>query len=472
MSLSTRAALLIALALGACTTVGPNFERPAAPATPGYAMAGDATTSLVQAGPDAVSAGPWWRALGSSQLDQVMTTALSDNQTLAAADADLQKAMAQAQSVKGSLGPQMEATAGAQRERINTQVFGIKGFPSPKINLFSIGANVVYDLDIFGKGRRQLEEAQAVSEAQARRADAAYLTLTGQVALQAVTIAGLRAEIATLGAIAADDQANIAIIHRAQAAGGEAPSATSVGEAQLQADRALIPPLEQRLAQARHALALLVGRAPAEWTAPAFAFDDFSPPATIPLSLPSSLIHHRPDILAAEADLHAAVAAVGVAQANLYPDVRLTAALTQEALTPTALFSPSSAAYNFGAGLTAPLFNNRALRADRRAAQAQAKASLARYRQTVLTAFGQVSDVLSALAQDDDRIAALSEAQRSDEAGLADARTAYRLGGGNLLAVTVAQRQLDRARLDLIGARGQRLSDIVELFAATATDWR
>ncbi len=464
--------LACGLVVSACATVGPKFKEPVSPSAPGYAMAGDKTAPMAALQPEARTAGPWWRAMGSDRLDRVMAEALAGNQSIAEADANLQKAQEAARSVAGSLAPQVDANAGAQRERINTEAFGIAGFPSPTISFYSIGGAVSYDLDLFGGGRRRVEQARARAEAEARRADAAYLSLTGNVALAAVRVAGIRAKIAAIDAIIADDEENIATIRRAQSAGGEAPSASHVGEAQLDADRALRPPLTQQLEQSRHAMAALVGRAPGTWIAPDFDMADFKPPAQVPVSLPSQIVHQRPDILAAEADLRADVAGVGVATANLYPDIKLTAGLTQEAISPDRLFDFSSTAYNFGAGLTAPILNGGALKADKRAAEAQARASLAQYRQTVLTAFVQVADVLSALAWDDSRIAALTAAERSGEAARTDARNAYRLGGGALLAVTSAQRQLDRARMDLADAQAQRLADIVELFAATATDWR
>ncbi|MHB8530170.1 MAG: efflux transporter outer membrane subunit, partial [Caulobacteraceae bacterium] len=336
------ASVLAALTLAGCAAVGPNFHRPEAPAAGGYAMAGDKVPALATLAPEARTSGPWWLALGSSDLDAVMAEALADNQSVAQANASLERAREAARSVAGGLEPQVDANAGVQRERINTQAFGISGFPSPTINLYTVGATVSYDLDLFGGGRRRLEEARARAEAVGERADAAYLALTGNVALQGVKIAGVRARIAAVQAIIADDETNLAIVRKAQAAGGEAPSATNVGEAQLEADRALLPPLAQQLDQARHGLALLVGRPPGAWRAPDFSMAGFSPPATIPISLPSQLVRRRPDILAAEADLHADVADLGVAAAALYPDVRLTAGLTQEALTTARFFSFSS----------------------------------------------------------------------------------------------------------------------------------
>ena len=466
-----------ALALAGCAAVGPNFQRPAASDARGYAMAGDSAPAVAALTPEVRVAGPWWRALGSVDLDTVMTTALRDNPSVAEAVATLDRARAQEAVVGADRKPKIDATAGAVRERINIAAFGFSGFPglpplaNPTISLFSLGATVSYGPDLFGLTRRRIEVAGAAADAESRRADAAYLTLTGNVVLQAVRIATLREEITALGDILADDQASIDIVRAAQAAGGESRTAGLGGQAQLEADQALAPPVRQDLARARHQLAGLVGQVPATWTAPDFAFDAFNPPTSIPVALPSLLVRNRPDILAAEADLHADTARVGVATANLYPNINLVAGLTQEALTPGSIFSFDSTAYDFGAQVTAPIFHGGALRAQRRAAQAQARASLARYRRTVSDAFVQVADVLTDLAEDDKRLATITTQEATARAGVADAEAAYRLGGGPRAQIVVARRRLDQIRLSRAEAAGLRLEDVVTLYAATATDW-
>jgi NodT family efflux transporter outer membrane factor (OMF) lipoprotein len=477
MPLSNRALALAAVcALAGCKTVGPNFHTPVGPqgaAASGYAMAGDPVAAAgVRLDPEARVAGPWWQAFGSPALDETVRLALADSPTIAEANATLERYQAEAQAARGAELPQVDATAGAQRERINTQAFGFTGFPSPTISLYSIGAMVSYDLDLFGGKRRATEEVQAKAEVAARQADAAYLTLTGNVAQQAMRVAGLRAQIAAIEAVIADDQRTIDMVRKAERAGGEAPSASTSATSQLAEDQALLPPLERQLAAARHQLALLSGKSPAEWTAPDFDLEGFTVPADIPVSLPSTLIRRRPDILAAEAELHAATAAVGVAVANQYPDIKLSANLTQSAIKPEKLFDYSASGWNVLAGISAPIFHGGALRAQRKAAEAEARASLARYQQTVLRAFTQVSDVLAALATDQQQIEALTNAQASAEARVRDEQNAYRLGGAPLIDVVDAQRQLSRARRAVAEAQGQKLADMAQLYAATAADWR
>jgi NodT family efflux transporter outer membrane factor (OMF) lipoprotein len=419
-------------------------------------------------------AGRWWTAFGSPELDATVSQALRDSPTLAEADATLAQARASVDSARGAAGPQVDANAGLQRERVNLTAYGLSlpGLTNPTFWLYSIGAGIGYDLDLFGANKRGLEDARARAEAQGRRADAAYLTLSAEVVTEAVEIASLRAQIAALKEAVSDDRDTVDITTRAIAAGGAAPSSQVGAATQLAQDSALLPPLQQQLSQARHHLALLVGRAPADWTAPDFDLAKLTPPMDVPVSLPSTLVRTRPDILAAEDDLHAATARIGVATAQLYPDVKLTAALSQQALSPEGLFQYADSGWNLGPTVTVPIFHGGALKAQQRAARAAADAAYARYRTVVLQAFVQVADVLDALAHDDDALKAQGQALDSATANLRDARLSFREGGGALLDMIDAQRQLNQVRRAYAAAQGQRYLDTARLFAATASDWR
>jgi NodT family efflux transporter outer membrane factor (OMF) lipoprotein len=470
---STRAIAiaLAALLLPACTTVGPDFARPAAPSTPGYAMQGDTAPAGVTMSTQAHAAGPWWTVLGSDELDRVIRQALSDSPTLAEADAAIERARAELAVARGGQGAQVEAQASAVREKINTQAFGISGFPSPTINLYSVGGTVTYDLDLFGGQRRAREAGRAAVEAERQRADAAYLTLSGQIAVQAVRIAGLQGRIEALDAAIEADRRQIAMIERAERAGGAAPSASTAGETQLAQDQALRPPLERDLAAARHQMAVLVGHAPADWTAPDFRLGQFSLPSETPIALPSSLARQRPDILAAEAELHEATAKIGVATADLYPDVRLSVGLTQSALTPGSLFNVDSSGWSVGPQVRIPLFD-RSAKARRDVAVAEAKQSLARYQGVVLRAFLQVADALTALAHDEAELEALRRAEAAGQANVRDAQKAYDLGGGPLISVVDAGRQLSNTRRQIAEVQARLMEDEIALLTATGAGWR
>jgi NodT family efflux transporter outer membrane factor (OMF) lipoprotein len=463
---------LLALALLTGCVAGPNFRRPAAPTAPGYAMAGDAPLPKeVALGP--LGSGPWWRSLGSPALDETIALALAGSPTLAQAEASLERAHAAVTAARAGLFPELDANAGAQRERINLQSYGfsLPGLPSnPTFSLYSVGATASYAVPTAGAVRRQVEGARAAEEAERRRAEAAALALTGQVAETAATIAALRAEIAEDEAIVGDDRKLVDLSRLAEKAGGAAAEQRVGSQSQLAADEALLPPLRQRLAAARHALAILVGKAPADWTAPDFDLDGLSVPAKAPVSLPSELVRRRPDILAAEAELHAATADVGVATARLYPSLTLSGALTQSALSPQTIFGFSSTAYSLGLGVTQPIFEGGRLRAERREALASRRAALAVYEATVLRAFGQVADLLQALGHDEEELAALERTVRSAEADRRLAEAGYQAGGLGIVPALDAQRTLSAARRGVIQARARRLSDLVELAVATAAD--
>jgi NodT family efflux transporter outer membrane factor (OMF) lipoprotein len=462
------------LLLSACAAVGPDFTPPSAPAgaaASGYAMPGDPVGPDTPIGASA-PAGPWWMAFGSPELDAVIRLALADSPTVAEARATLERYQAEARAVRGAQLPQIDAASSAGRERINTQVFGFSGFLSPTDNLYAVGGTVSYDLDLFGGRRRATEAATARAERAAREGDAAYLALSGNVALQAIEVAGLRARRGAAQAVVDDDRRTLEMVRRAARAGGEATSAITAATAQLAEDEAVVPPLERRLAAARHRLAILAGKAPAAWTAPDFDLAALSHAGPVPVELPAALVRRRPDILAAEAELHEATAAIGVAVANQYPNLQISAGLTQTSLKPGKLFDYSSSGWSLMTGATAPIFHGGTLKAQRRAAEAEARAAMARYEAAVLRAFAQVSDALAALATDERQVEALARAEAAAATRLEETRAAYRLGGGVLLAVVDAQRQLSRARMALAEARAQRYADLVRLYAATAAGWR
>jgi len=462
----------LAALLSACA-VGPNYTPPPAPSQQSYTMAGDAAPgAAVTLASDQQSAAQWWRAFASNDLDALVDQALANNNTLAAADASLAAARAEAAAARGEAGPQFDANAGAQRERINTAAFGFASFPSPTISLYSVGASASFDFDIFGGERRRVEAASARAQAEASQRDAAYLALSGNVVTRAIEVAALRAQIAALTQVVDDDQRTLDMTNRAIEAGGAPRAAANSAEAQLAEDQAQLPPLQARLSAARHALSLLVGRAPADWSAPDFDLAALSLPSTIPVRLPSELVRRRPDILVAEARLHAATADVGVATAALYPHLELNPAFALGALEPDQVFNYTSSGWNAGPTLTASLFHGGALRAQRNAAEAMRREAMANYQQTVLSAFVQVADLLEAVTQDQALLTAQSHASASADENARLANLAYENGAGSLLQVLDAQRQAQRARLGAISAQAKLRADIAALFVATAADWR
>ena len=459
-----RAATAVAAsALLAACVVGPNFHAPAAPAVTSYSMVGDDANigpSRAAIGEKVVS--EWWTLFHSPALDQLMRQAVAGNPTLAEARARLE---ASRQAVKAEDGRLIaDASAGAQRERANLAAFsggafskalpgGFPSFPTnPEFNLYSIGATVSYNLDLFGGLKRRTESLRASEEEKARELDAAYLTLTGQVVAQALTIADANIQIQDLTEIDTNDRADLDMVRKARAAGGA--STADVAQAES--------------AAARHQMAILLGKTPAEWSPPDFEANSGSLPQVLPVAVPSELVHSRPDILEAEAKLHAATADVGVATANLYPNINLTASIEQSALTPGSLFNYASTGWNFGAGLTAPLFHSGELTAKKREAEANARAALDAYEQTVLTAFAQVADILTSLANDNQSYADQTRALDAANSRVGMMRKAYAAGGISAYQLLDAERAWRRTRLLLSQQGFGRYADAAQLLLATA----
>ena len=254
---------------------------------------------------------------------------------------------------------------------------------------------------------------------------------------------------------------------------GRSPVSLHLGtaESQLANDRTQLPPLQQQLSVAHHALSVLVGKFPGQWSAPDFDLTEFALPAELPVSVPSDLVHQRPDILAAEAQLHASSAAIGVAASQLYPGITLSGTLGVESLSTATLFQSSSRFWNLVANLTAPVFHGGALEAQKQAAIDTFRASAATYQQTVLTAFGQVADVLRALDHDAELVAAQKHALDTSATSLALQRLSYTAGKSDLLQLLNAERAHQQARLGYARAQAQRYQDTTQLFVAMGGGW-
>jgi NodT family efflux transporter outer membrane factor (OMF) lipoprotein len=459
-------ALPLALLLGACM-VGPDFKTPETQAAPTYAASGDTPLPAdQQLALGKKIEGDWWAAFRSPALDAVIKQALADNQNIAAAKARVAAAQESVKSAGGALLPQVSVGGTMGYQKYGAALFGPAELTIPPFVYYTVGPTVSFPLDLFGGQRRTVEEKAALAEYRAHELNAAYLTLSANVTAQALASASARAQIAVLRGIVANDARNAELVETAVRFGSDTRTQLLAAQSQLASDRTLLPDVQQQQSTARHALALLVGKAPADWSPPDFALDDFTLPAEIPASLPSELVHDRPDIRAAEAQLHAASADIGVATANLYPKIDLTGTLTQQALTPGGLFNTVASAWGVAGNIVQPLFNGGQLSAERRAAIDRYSEALATYRQTILTAFGQVADRLQALANDAEEIRAQNTAAQAASASLELARTSFSFGNSGVLEVIDAQRRLSQAQLGYSRAKAQRLIDTAQLFLA------
>ncbi len=461
-----------ALLLGACT-VGPDFSRPEAPPPPaGYAGDG--------AGRAALGEGPelqWWKAFGSAELDALVERALASNHSLAASRATLERARQRVAAAAGIRLPQVNANARMEHEQVNLSSFGLSDklgaadFGNPEFDLYTLGAGVTYDLDIFGGNRRAVEQAAAEAEAQQRQTEAAHLLITGRVVLQVLAIAAINDRIATVHDLLGEDERNVSLTEARQRGGVGTMVEVLSAQGQFASDRAILPSLEQQLAEGRAMLAVLLGISPAELGPTPFSLNGFALPSQVPVTLPSGLVHKRPDILEAESRLHAATAAIGVAEARLYPDITLGASISQSSIDPGNLTSGNFRAFDIFAGLTAPIFHGGTLKAEKRGAEAAAVAAVENYRQVVLEAFGQVSGLLSALDTDSKTLADQQRAAAIAERSLHLSRRSFQVGNSGILQVLYSSRVYQRAELEMLDARARQFLNVARLHVATAGGW-
>lgn len=459
-----------ALLLAACA-VGPDFKRPDAPATTRYTR--DSEPSQAPTDPmqrlvyGTSPPADWWTLFQSEELNRLMQQAKESNFTLAAARSSLAQAQELLAAKRGTRLPKVGLSAGSGRQQLGAKFLG--SFSLPTFTYYAVGADVSYTLDYNGGIARSIEQREALASYYQQELNAAWLSLTGNVALQYFTIVFTEAEIQAVEDLLAEDQKNLDLVTRALQAGTVTKVDELSARAQLAQDATVLPPLRQQLDTARHALAVLLGKAPSESVDANADFvdaDQLRLPEQVPVTLPSELVHRRPDILSAEAQLHAATAAVGVATANLYPRITLSATSGQEAVTTGALFDSSSFAWSLISGITAPLFDGGTLRAERRAALQAVHVSAANYQQTVLESFGQIANLLQATKHDRELLDAQTTAADTAKASVDLARASYSAGNVGVLSVLDAERQRLQARRGVLQAQSQRFADTAQLLLA------
>jgi NodT family efflux transporter outer membrane factor (OMF) lipoprotein len=469
---SVMASLLGMTAVLAGCKVGPDYKRPEAPAVERYTSqklqveSGSSQNVDQQIASGAGLDREWWRLFQSEALDAVVERSLAGNRTLVAANATLAQTTEMARAQAGSLYPQFNMTAGLGRQKYGAQFFGSSFERLPPFTYYALGPTVSYALDYTGGTARSVEQQYAQAEYQKQQLNAAYLMVSGNAVMQCLRIALLQGEIATVEAILEEDRQNQKLVTVAFGAGSVSRLDVVSAESQLASDATLLPPLRQELGVARHALSIIMGQFPAEGAPTEFELSQVTLPRNLPVSLPSELVHRRPDILASEAQLHAATAAVGVATSNLYPHIVLSGSLTLQSTILGRLFEGQNNAYSGLGSLTAPLFDGGTLRAEKRAAVDAMQASAANYQQTVLAAFGQVADSLEALDHDAEQLDAQAHAQSAARENVDLTRKSYNEGNVGVLQVLDAERLYQNARLGYVRAQAQRYMDTVQLFLA------
>jgi NodT family efflux transporter outer membrane factor (OMF) lipoprotein len=472
-------AAVVTLLVGGCT-VGPDFERPASPPieqyTPDPLRAQTASAPTPGGAAQHVSLGrdipgEWWNLFHSAALNALIAEAFKNNPTIPAAEAALRQAHELTLAGEGAFFPTATASLGASRNKTAASLQPATANGSLYYSLYTAQLSVSYVPDVFGGTRRQVESLAALEEAQRFQLEAAYLTLSANLVAAAVTEALLRGQIAATEEIIAIQRQSLDILRRREALGQIAGIEVAAQEAALAQAEATLPPLQKQLAQQRHLLAVLVGRYPSDQPKAKFDLAALHLPQDVPLSLPSRLVDQRPDVRAAEANLHSASALIGVAVANRLPQITLTGNPGVTATTLGQLVTPGAAFWTLASAAAQTVFDAGTLLHKQRAAEAIFDQAAAQYKEVVLTAFQNVADALQALQDDAAALKAASASEVAAKASLDIARRQLQLGAVHYLALLNAENTYQTALSARIQAEAARLADTAALFQALGGGW-
>ena len=466
-----------ALAVSGCV-VGPDFKAPLAP---DVALTAKPLVAPVAAGGDTQKfvagldiPGEWWELFHSRPLNTLVERALRDNHDLAAAQAAIRIAYANVEAERGMFFPRVDASHNSTRAKFASgDVSSPVNSPNPYYTLHTKQISVAYAPDVFGGTRRQVEQLRAVEDGQRFQLEATFLTLTSNLALAAVQEASLRDQIRTTERIVALQKELLGLLKTQLTLGQITELDVATQEAALAQSEQTLPPLQKQLSINRDLLIALTGHFAGEGLTETFDFKSLSLPRNLPVSLPSAVIMQRPDIRAAEANVHAASALIGVAIANRLPQFAITGNAGRQAEQFYNLFnaSPAYAFWTIAGTATQVLFDGFTLEQKQRAAEAGFQQALEQYRSTVVVAFQNVADALQALQYDARTLRAAQAYETAADKALKLTRTQLELGQISSLQVLTAQQTYAQALLAVVQAKASRYTDTIALFQALGGGW-
>ncbi len=470
----------VCLLLTGCVA-GPNYEAPFLP-NRAKLLANQSSTQLTTV-PNVIGGSSqafieqlqvpadWWTLFQSKDLNRIVDLTLHKNPNLQAADAALRSAQASARAQTGVYFPTIGINTTGVRQQVSPAYFG-QATGEPNIyNLYNANISVTYKVDLFGGSRRLVESAKAQAEYQQFQLEATYLSLTTNVVNTAIREAAQREQLEATQIILQSQQ-NLAKLIDQQFMIGTVSRIDASSQNTLVANsQSQLYSFDKNLSVTRNMLIAYTGNYPGSAELPQFRLANLNLPSEIPTVIPSDLVRQRPDIRAAEAALRASNAQVGVASANLLPQLNLTAAYGSQALTTSALFGPGTAMWNLGAGIFQPLFQGGTLRAQRDAAKAAYEQAAANYEGTVVNAFQEVANALKALEVSANTLASAANAEKNAGVNLNLVTQQYKLGSTNYLAVLNTQTQYQQAKINLIQAQADRYTSTATLYAAIGGGW-
>jgi NodT family efflux transporter outer membrane factor (OMF) lipoprotein len=478
---SSRGATAVAAAmlLAGCA-VGPDFLHPAAPdiarytrePLPATTASTDAETGRAQRFVrDREIPQQWWRLFKSPALNALIERALNNNPTLQSAMAALRAANQAVYAQQGKFFPLVEANFNPTYQRTSAAITPIPASGAQIFTLQTAQLQVTYALDLWGLNRRTVELLRAQADNQRFQVEAAYLTLTSNIVVAAITEASLRAQIEATNEIISANSQMLDVMRRQLASGYASRSGVAAQEAALAQARATLPPLRKALAQQRDLLAALAGTYPSAEPNERFTLADLHLPTDLPVSLPSRLIEQRPDVRAAEEILHAASAQIGIATANILPNFTINGNVGYMNTALADLLAPQNLFWQIAGNATQTLFDGGTLLHDLQEAKDAYNAAAWTYRGAVIGAVQNVADTLRALQNDADALKAAEDFERAAKVSFDLARQQMQRGNANLLLLLTAQTTYSSAVIQVVQARAARLADTAALFQALGGGW-
>ena len=454
-------AALLAVALGGCAAVGPDYSEPQLAVPAGWS-AGTGTDAM-----DAVLLARWWHGFGDPVLDRLVADALAANLDLAQARARLREARARRGVAGAALAPSVDASLSGSRSRSSGQ----SGSGSTR-ELYSAGFDASWELDVFGGLRRSVEAAQADLEASVESLSDTRVSLAAEVALNYIDLRTAEQRLAIAEESIASRGENHQIIRWRQQAGLVSELDLAQATTDLESTRAVLPPLRTAVTEAKNRLAVLLGRNPGELESLVHA--DRPIPlaaAEIVAAIPADTLRQRPDVRVAERRLAAQTARLGEAEAARYPSFRLSGSLGLEALELDALADRDANTRSLFGGITAPVFNAGRIAANIEIQDALVEQARLAYRAAVLAALEEVENALTAVANTDARRVKLAEAAAAARTTLAIAEYRYASGLADFLSVLDAQRTQLSLDEQLAGSTGELARAQIRLYKALGGGW-
>lgn len=447
--------------------IGPDYKRPNVDMPDNWP-----SNSMTSANPDIALYQDWWVAFRDPVLDQMIESALQNNQDLAAAIARVDQAAALARISRTNLLPKLDGTANYDRGRVSE----LTNDPTQPTfgDVTTIGGSATWELDLWGKLRRRYEASKANFYATAFERDAARLSIAAQVAQTYFQLRALDAQLqVSMNTLKSREES---LVLRDKRFRGGLTSALDLRQAQAEAAsaRADVPRYRQQMEQTEHALSVLVGKSPREMMnrpQRGKELEALAMPPTIPTDLPSSLLQRRPDVAAAEQRLVAANAKIGEARAAYFPSIGLTGSIGTQSPTLEGLFTGPAATWSFVGNLTAPIFHFGEIGYGVDAAKAGQRQALAQYQSTIQSAFRDTLDSLSALTGTSQQETALRQQLKANSESLRLAQLRYDNGYSDYLDVLDAERSTYQSQLSVISARQERLDAVVSLYQALGGGW-